>query len=200
MNGITRIGSAWVLSSLLFAAVTCSTAGAADNTFPIKATVNAKTTIKKLNQTVVIPQGTFVGSIDTTKGRISGKLKLPAASSTVMLAGIGLAKATFSMVPTKQVSGTIDFSTLDVHATSTFNILVTSVKPLGTSLNVVGSSCKTSTPVSLKFSGVISPISGGTFSGTYTIPSLANCGLSTIALNELLAGPGNTFTAQMIPA
>ncbi len=34
-----------------------------------------------------------------------------------------------------------------------------------------------------------------TFSGTYTIPKLKDCGLVTPALNLLIPGPGNTFSA-----
>ena len=38
-----------------------------------------------------------------------------------------------------------------------------------------------------------------TFSSTYTIPDLANCGLATTALNLVIPGPGNTFSAVVQP-
>jgi hypothetical protein len=37
------------------------------------------------------------------------------------------------------------------------------------------------------------------FSGTYTIPPLQNCGAATKALNLVVPGPGNTFTAVATP-
>jgi len=39
-----------------------------------------------------------------------------------------------------------------------------------------------------------------TFSGTFTMPPFKNCGLKTTAINLVLAGPGNTFTATATPA
>ena len=38
-----------------------------------------------------------------------------------------------------------------------------------------------------------------TFTGTYAIPQLAHCGLATTALNLVVPGPGNTFTAVATP-
>jgi hypothetical protein len=153
-----------------------------------------------LSQTIVVPQGTLKGSINANTGILKGNLKLPPASSTVKLAGIGLAKATFTMVPTKPVIGKINFNNFTMTSTSVFNIHVNSVDPVGTSLNLVGNSCTTSQPVTLKLGGALDIFGSSTFSGTYTIPPLANCGLSTVVLNQLLAGPGNTLTATFAPA
>ena len=196
-----RTTSRWMVVAGVIggSALLAPAAGASSSQFPLKTVVNATTTIAKLNQTVVVPPGTFSGSLNTNTGRIKGKLKLPPASATVSLEGIGLATATFALAPTKAVTGRLSFSTGELTATSTFNILVTSVDPRGTSINLVGSRCRTSKPISLTFKGAISPISGGTVTGTYTIPSLEDCQLAAPVLSAMVAGPGNTFTASMTP-
>lgn len=206
-----RAGSLWLalaasMCLALIGLVGASTsfapaAGAAShNRFPIRTTVDATTTIAKLNQTVKVPQGTFSGWFNTNNGRLKGTLKLPPASTTVSLAGLGLAQATFSLAPTKGVAGKVNLRTFVVVATSTFNILVTSVDPVGTSLNLVGPHCRTSTPISLTFSGQISPLGSSTVSGSYTIPSFEDCHLAAPVLSAAISGPGNTFTATMTPA
>jgi hypothetical protein len=173
-------------------------AGAA-YTMNVTELVNASTSLAKLHQTVAIPTGKFTGTINVTKGTIKGRLKLPPATTTVAIAGLGLATATVSLAPTKPVTGKIGLRTLLLKAKSTFYIRVQSLTPTGTSVNLVGNRCETSTPVSLSFSGTLNAIGPTSVKGTYTIPSLSNCGLATLALDAALSGPGNTFTATMTP-
>ena len=73
-------------------------ASAADPMFPFDWNINASTHLKKLNQTVTVPQGSFIGSVDLVTGDLTGDIKLPKATSTVQLAGIGLVTATFKIV------------------------------------------------------------------------------------------------------
>lgn len=174
-------------------------ASASDLVVPIDYVVNASTTLAKLDQTVVVPPGSFVGSIDLTTGALSGNLSLPPATTTVSEGGLGLATATFALEPTGPVSGTVDLTNLDVTATATFNVAVESVEPLGL-FNVVGSRCETGQPISVTFSGAISLGGSSAFSGDYTIPPLARCGLVTPALNLVIPGPGNVFSASFSPA
>jgi hypothetical protein len=174
----------------------------ADSFIPFKYNVTATTTIKKLNQTVKIPRGTFTGKIDLEKRTLTGDITLPPATFTMSLAGVlPLVTATVQTVETKPVVGKIDFSTspFKVVATSTFNIHLVSAYAAGIPINLVGDSCTTSKPVSVTMSGTANIGEPATFSGLYTIPPLANCGAATIALNELIPGPGNTFTAHATP-
>jgi hypothetical protein len=171
-------------------------AGAATTVIAVNDTVNASTTLAKLHQTVTVPPGTFKGTVNLKTAALTGNLVLPPASTTVSLAGIGLAKATFKLSPVGPVVGKVNFKTLAVTATAKFNVLVTSVDPLSLPLNVVGNSCGTSQPVSVTFSGTFSLKAKSTFSGTYTIPPLSHCGLATPALNLVIPGPGNTFNAS----
>jgi hypothetical protein len=69
----------------------------------------------------------------------------------------------------------------------------------GTTVNLVGTTCMTSKPVSVTMSGPASLGAPSVFSGVYTIPPLQNCGLATTALNLVLPGPGNTFSASATP-
>lgn len=167
---------------------------------PIDYRVTASTTLAKLGQTVHVPPGTFKGSINTTTGALTGTLTLPEAHTTVRLAGIGLATATFELAPTAPVTGTVNFSNLAVTASASFNVLVPSVSPLGLPVNLVGNSCGTARPVHVTFSGTFSFGSASKFAGTYTIPPLKTCGLATPALNLVIPGPGNTFDAAFAPA
>jgi hypothetical protein len=194
----TAVAGAVAAMSLASAALAVP-AGASDEKIPVYDTVHAQTTLKTLQQTVTVPPGTFKGSIDDVTGVLTGKLKLPNASTTLTLAGIGLVTATFHIAPTKPVRGTIGAG-LVLHAKSVFNIDVRSVTPLGLPLNLAGSHCATSKPVTLKISGVTNPLGSSTYSGTYTIPPLANCGLITAALNLVVPGSGNTFTATFSSA
>jgi hypothetical protein len=162
--------------------------------------VKATTTLAKLKQTIVIPPGTFVGTVSAATGAMSGTLTLPTATTTVAIAGIGLAKVQVSLEPTAPTTGVFNFATDVVNATSKFNIHVVSVEPLGLPVNLVGRRCTTSTPVSLSFTGVVPPFGTGKVGGTYTIPPLAHCGASTAVLNVAIAGGGNTFSATMAPA
>ncbi|HEV2309020.1 MAG TPA: hypothetical protein VGU73_00740, partial [Acidimicrobiia bacterium] len=71
--------------------------------------------------------------------------------------------------------------------------------PHDTKVNLVDSGCTTSKPIMVTMSGVFSLTAPSTFSGTYTIPTFEHCGPLTVALNQLIPGPGNTFTATFVP-
>jgi hypothetical protein len=168
--------------------------------YPIDYKVDASTTLAKLNQTVTVPPGSFVGSLNLNTFVLRGALKLPPASTTVSLAGIGLATATFKLAETKDVTGKVNLNALTVTSTASFNVLVTSVEPLGLPVNLVGNSCGTSKPVSVTFSGKFNFTGTSKFSGKYSIPPLHNCELETTALNAVIPGPGNVFNASFKPA
>ena len=144
---IALVGLVLAGATVALATVPASSAGAV--TLPVDYTVDASTTLATLHQTVTVPPGTFTGTIDLSDGDLSGDLALPPATTTVGLAGIGLATATFRLAPTKPITGRVDLSTLVVTATASFDVRVTSVDPLGLPTNLVGNSCGTSKPVSV---------------------------------------------------
>jgi hypothetical protein len=208
MKRIRTLGTATVcgtvLAASLGAALFSAPAGATKKHKPkpvvkVKEFVHASTTLAKLQQTVAIPTGKLSGTLNPLTGALKANLALPPASSTIALAGIGLVTATFSVVPTKPVVGTIDFTKSTITTTSVFNIAVDSLEPQGTSVNLVGTTCQSSVPITLTLTGAFALIGPSTFSSDYTIPKFAHCGLATVALNQAVAGSGNGFTALFSP-
>ena len=116
--------------------------------------IKATTHIKKLNQTITPPQGTFKGKIDLTTKKLSGSINLPPATFTSTLAGVVPLTATARIVQAKPVTGTINLNTFRVTATSTFNLVIVSLYAAGVPVNLVGNSCTTATPVSVTMSGI----------------------------------------------
>jgi hypothetical protein len=196
-----RLASILAAPALLAALVlSAPPAGAANPTYPFDWSIKASTHLQKLNQTVSVPKGTFKGQVDLVTQKLTGSISLPPASTTMRIAGVGLATATFKIAQAKPVTGTVDFSTLQAKATSVFNIKVTKMAPaLAPSVNLVGDRCQTSTPVKVTMAGRADLTAASTFKGSYTIPPLAHCGLLTAVLNQLVPGPGNTFTAVAAP-
>lgn len=189
-----------VLAGMLTASlVLAATAGASNTSVKVREFVHAKTTLATLHQTVAIPRGRLSGTLNPVTGALKAKLALPAATSTISLVGIGLAKATFTVAPTEPVTGKVDFSANTITTTSTFNIDVDSVTAAGTSVNLVGKHCRTSQPIVMTLTGAFELVGPSSFSSTYTIPPLEQCGLATVALNAVVAGPGNTFDATFSP-
>ena len=177
-----------------------ATVEATDVLFPFNWDVDASTHLKKLNQDVVVPTGNFNGSVDLTTGVLSGNITLPPAQVTLNLAGFGLVTANMQIVASQPVTGVLDPATFQVTATAVFDIRIPSAYPtLTPTLNVVGDSCTTSQPVSVTMQGIANLTGASTFAGTYTIPPLTSCGLATTALNLVVPGPGNTFSATVQP-
>ena len=181
-------------------AAASSTARAADPTLPISWNVNASTHLKSLNLDVVVPPGTFNGSIDLVTGALTGNLVLPPASKTISLFGLPLASTTFAMSENGPITGHVDLSTFQVTVNASFNFAISSaslsVLPW---LNLVGRNCKGTSPIGVTMSGPVSLTGASTFTSTYTLPKLGGCGLLTPILNLIVPGPGNTFTATFAP-
>jgi hypothetical protein len=199
----TRVGRAVVAVGLTTAAVVGSVATAApasaEPIFPIDWNLDADVNIAKLGLEQSVTGGSFVGEADLGTGEISGDLTLPASSMQIELLGLQLADVGFAVAPQGPTSGTIDLATLTASITSSFNIKIPHLRPLGLRLNLVGDRCQTATPITLTMSGPVSLTGATTFSGEFTIPKFKNCGLLTFAINLLIPGEGNTFTATASP-
>jgi hypothetical protein len=201
-----RFRCAWaIFAVVLFSGVALgaqvSPAGAA-SVLPFDYQVIASTHIKKLNQDITVPPGEFVGNVDLDAQTLVGNMVLPAATFEFPMAGVGLVTATAKMAQLKQVTGTIDFSqfpSITVVATATISVRLIDVHLIGTTKNLVGPFCRTSRPVVVTMAGQASFTDASTFSGVYTIPPFRDCGNATTAINLVIPGPGNTFTATAIP-
>jgi hypothetical protein len=196
-RGFVAVG---LMAATAVGSVATAPAATSDPDLPINWTVDATTHIAGLNQDTTITGGTIVGSVDLATGEIVVDLTLPDASSDVKLFGIPLATATFRVQPTGPATGHVDLSTLTVTITNSFNIKIPSLKPKLFPINLVGNNCGTAEPISLEMSGPVDLVNGTTLSGEFTIPKFSNCGLATFALNLLVPGDGNTFTATAKPA
>jgi len=194
---VSLVGAVSSPATATSSAPTRATAATAGTGVPFNYWIDATTTLKKLKQTVKVPRGTFNGSIEASTWALTGSISLPAAKAPFKAAGFPLAMATFKMTEVQPVSGNLNPDTLIVTATSVVSIQIVSINPIYMpKLNLVGNSCKTSKPVTVTMAG---RFDANVFTGTYTIPPLVNCGASTKALNLVVPGPGNTFTAVATP-
>ena len=180
-----------------------------DPVYTFNYNVTATTTVKKANLTLSPPPGKFNGGIDLSTGQLVGQIAIPNTTFTQDEAGIGVVTATAAMVQLKKVTGHVDISNFKVTATSVFNIrilkmyLATPTLPTLPFLppiqipqvNLVGNGCGTSSPITVTMSGKANLSGASKFSGTFSIPNFANCGVMTTVLNEEIPGPGNSFSA-----
>jgi len=181
-------------------AVATAAPASADPTLPIDWNIDASVTLAKLGLSQTVTGGSFTGSADLGTGTVSGDLTLPANSIKLDLAGLNLADVGFALAPVGHTSGTFDLATLNASITSTFNIKIPHLYVLGNNrLNLVGNNCQTAQPISLTMSGPVDLVNGTNFTGTFSIPKFKNCGLLTFAINLLIPGDGNTFTATATP-
>lgn len=173
----------------------------ADPVVPIDWKVDATTTLKKLDQTVVIPTGSFVGGFDLGTSQLSGDLSLPQASKRLDIGQLPLANITFAMKQAAPVTGTVDLATMQASTVASFNVQLVSIRPvIAPWLNLVGNTCQTAQPVTTSIGGTVDLINGSTFSGTYELGKFARCGLLvTPIINAIVPGPGNTMTAKFSP-
>jgi hypothetical protein len=168
----------------------------ADTIWELNYYADVTSTIKKLNQTVTFPRGTASTSLNLdTRKVVAGTVNLPAASTTMSIAGLPLVKVTQKVEQVGTVTGTLGAENA-ISVTQKFNIRITRVEALGIPINLVPSTCITSTPVTAVLSGKL----GGfydpyTLNGTYTIPKFKDCGLNTALLNLAIPGAGNTLKA-----
>lgn len=184
----------------LAGSVATAAPASADPIIPIDWNIDASTTIAKLGLTQEVTGGSFVGSADLGAGTVTGNLSLPANSIKFQLLGLDLADVGFELAPVGATTGTIDLANLSVSITSTFNIKIPHLYALGINkLNLVGSHCQTAKPITLTMSGPVDLANPSRFSGEFTIPKFKDCGLLTFAINLIIPGDGNTFTATATP-
>jgi hypothetical protein len=174
-----------------------SPAAPADQTVSVTYPVSGSTFIKAVNSSIALGPGSLSTTADLTTSTLTGTLSLPPATGSFKELGLIPVTATTEMIQDGQATGTVDFSTNAVTTTTKESIKLTSLKVAGLPVPV-GNSCETS-PATITVSSQpgFNVLSGGTLSGTYTIPSFAHCGLATLLINLTLPGPGNTITLTL---
>jgi hypothetical protein len=128
-------------------------------------------------------------SADTTVS-----LRYPVSGSTYINVPV---TATTEFVQNGQTTGTLE-SNGGIQATSQITLKLTSLKVAGIPIPV-GRSCETSAPATITLTSQpgFNALTGGTVSGTYTIPHFAHCLLATPLINLTLPGPGNTISLTL---
>jgi hypothetical protein len=159
--------------------------------------VSGTTHVKALGATVPLGPGSLDVSISPTG--VTGNLSLPTATANFNLFGFipGTAQVKLSSAsPT-----TINLSSTGVKTDTKENIQLSTVSIFGMSLLSAGSTCETSTPADIALSSGpgFTLLSGGTLSGSYTIPRLSGCGFFAPFINAFTAGPGNTISITATP-
>jgi hypothetical protein len=195
------LAAATAMAAGLAASLALAPPASAEPLVPIDQSIDAVATIASLDQDIEITGGSFTGTVDLGTGGVSGDIVLPPAKTFIRLAGlVPAARATFEMTPAAPVTGTIDLAGGTASITSSFNIRVPRIDPLGLGLvNLSTPRCTTVTPITVTMSGPFSLTGASTFTGEFTIPRFKDCGLATTALNLLAPGDGNTFTATASP-
>jgi hypothetical protein len=192
-------GIALVAAGVVAAMVVTSDPALADTTLTVSYPINGSTFIDKTGSSVPLGPGTLTTTADLTTGTITGgTITLPPATGSFKELGIIPVTATTEFIQSGPATGTVNLSTGAVQATAQVTIQITSLNVAG--LNIpVGSSCQTVTPASITLSSTsgFSILSGGTVTGTYTIPPFINCDLEAPLIDLTIPGPNNTISLTL---
>ena len=170
----------------------------ADTLLTVKYPVSGSTYIKAPNFTLGLGPGKLVSTVDLNTGSLTANLTLPNATGSFNELGLVPVTATTQFINDGPTTGRIDLNTGAVSTTSLITLRIVDLKVAGLDMPV-GSSCETSTPVSVSVASQpgFSIVKGGNLAGTYAIPQFANCGLETALINLTLPGSGNTITLTL---
>jgi hypothetical protein len=169
----------------------------ADTTVSLTYPISGSTYINAIHTSIPLGPGTLSATADLTTSAITGSVNLPPATGSFRELGLVPVTATTAFVEQGQTTGTLE-SDGGIQATSHISLKLTSLKVAGIPVPV-GNSCETAVPatISLTSEAGFNALTGGTVSGTYTIPHFAHCLLATPLINLTLPGPNNTITLNL---
>ena len=169
----------------------------ADTTVSLTYPVSGSTYINAIHTSIPLGPGTLSATADLTTSAITGNVNLPPATGSFKELGLVPVTATTAFVEQGQTTGTLE-SDGGIQATSHITLKLTSLKVAGIPVPV-GNSCQTAVPatITLTSESGFNALTGGTVSGTYTIPRFAHCLLATPLINLTLPGPNNTITLNL---
>jgi hypothetical protein len=169
----------------------------ADTTISLTYPVSGSTYINAIHTSIPLGPGTLSATADLTTSAITGSVNLPPATGSFKELGFVPVTATTAFVESGQTTGMLE-SNGGIEATSHITLKLTSLKVAGIPVPV-GNSCQTAVPatIALTSQAGFNALTGGTVSGTYTIPKFVHCLLATPLINLTLPGPDNTITLNL---
>jgi hypothetical protein len=192
------------LAGLLFSSVAVvgalgfgATSASADTTVSLTYPISGSTYINAIHTSIPLGPGTLSATADLNTAAVTGNVNLPPATGSFRELGLVPVTATTAFVEQGQTTGTLE-SDGGIQATSHISLKLTSLKVAGIPVPV-GNSCETAVPatITLTSESGFNALTGGTVSGTYTIPHFAHCLLATPLINLTLPGPDNTITLTL---
>jgi hypothetical protein len=192
------------LAGILFTSAAVASAAAlwagsalADTTASLTYPVSGSTYINAIHTSIPLGPGRLAATADLTTSTITGSVNLPAATGSFRELGLVPVTATTEFIEDGPTTGTLE-SNGGIQATAKITLKLTSLKVAGISLPV-GNSCQTATPATIPLASQpgFNALTGGTVSGTYTIPRFTHCLLNTVLINLTLPGPSNTITLAL---
>lgn len=177
-------------------------AALADTTLTVTYPISGTSHIASTDSDLDLGPGTLTGSVDATTGAVSaGAISLPDATGTFDELGLVPVTATVAFRQVGQITGQVDVATGGLTATSQLTLQITDLKVAGVDV-AVGSHCQTTEPATVDVSSDsgFNIFTGGTVSGSYTIPDFSGCGLLGIespVINAVIPGPGNTISLTL---
>jgi hypothetical protein len=194
-----RAGAAAATVALSAAAVAAG-AGVASASTAIHATykVTGSTYLAGPKSSLTLGPGTLAASVNSSSGKLTATLSLPAATGSFTEFGIVPVTATSEFINDGPTTGTVNLGTGAVKTTSKITLRLTSLSIAGIPVPI-GKRCQTAKPVvvSLKSQKGFNIIDGGKVAGSYTIGDFAHCGLSTLLINLTIPASGNTITLTL---
>lgn len=180
------------------AASSSPAAAAADTVITATYPVTGSTHLARLNTTLALGPGTLSSTLDLTTGALTGSLTLPPSTGSFKELGFVPVTVTTELVPVGQITGTASLANNTVSTTSQALIKINSLKVAGISIPV-GNNCETAQPTTIAVNSAagFNLLTGGTLTGTYSIPLFSHCGLATGLINLSIPGPGNTISLTL---
>ena len=170
----------------------------ADPVIAVDYPASGTTTIKATGSSMNLGPGTLKSTLDLGTGDLTGNLEMPPANGEFKQWGVIPVSVTTTMIEASPTTGKVDLNTGKVTSTSKVTLKLSNMKVAGIPVPV-GDNCKTKEPatINLESQDDWNVLTGGTLTGTYTIPEFTNCLLATPLINLTVPGPDNTITIKL---
>jgi hypothetical protein len=194
------VGAAATVALTAAGALVAAAPASADNIINVPFNnVTGTTFLAKPKVTAQIPQSTVNTTIDLDTGAITGQAHIADTTVHLSILNIGVTSVV-SIVPTADLTGTVDFTNNKLSTTTQFTISVKNVHlDALPNLNLVTPGCTTSKASTAVLTNTtpIDIFNGTTVQGDFTVPAFAHCGLATPLLTLLLSGDNNVLTLTL---